>query len=88
MIRGLLARLDLPQGNFCIKSGGPQHFAKQLFGHKVRAGAGSQISAAGQQLHSPQIDFLIAAQSRIYSLVGFGKSRRIQDNIVIGLPWQ
>ena len=35
MIRALLARLDLPQGNLCVFSGVRQHGAETVVRHEV-----------------------------------------------------
>lgn len=60
MIRSLLPRLDLPQRHTGIQRCLPQHLTEHLIGHKMGAGAGRQIPAAGQQPHRLPIDLLIA----------------------------
>ena len=61
MIGGLLTGFDLAQPHSGILGSVMKHLLKVGFGHEMRAGAGGKITAAWEQLHRLEIDFLVAA---------------------------
>ena len=62
MIGSLLAELDLSERDAGIARCFLHHLHEELFPHKMRAGAGRQISAARQDLHRTVVDLLVAAE--------------------------
>ena len=51
----------------------------------MRAAAGGQISAPGQQLHGFHVDVFVTRGGVPHRLAALGKGRRIQDNKIKGL---
>jgi len=49
----------------------------------MTAAASGQISATGQQFHGFEVNFFISAGGRLHRLAGFGKSRRVKNDIII-----
>ena len=83
MIRSLLTRLDLAQGDLRVLGGIRQHGTKPVVRHKMRAGARGQIPAARQDAHSLEVDLLIAADGVCHGRAALGKGRRVEDNVII-----
>ena len=82
MVGRLLARLNLPQRNPGVGRRLVQHLDEQALGHKVGAGAGSEISPARQQAHRPQVYLLVATRRALHRLAGLGEGRRVEDDEV------
>ena len=83
MVRRLLTCFNLAQRYVGILRRIMQHLHEEFLLHEVRAGAGSQIAAARQQLHRLEVDFLIAADSILHRAAGLRKGRRVEDDEVI-----
>src|SRR5215469_15118110 len=52
-------------------------------GDVVGTGASHQDSAGPEHFQSAEVELLIAAESRVEVLAGFGKGRRIKDDSVV-----
>ena len=83
MVAALGAELHLLQMCVRIGRGGLHDALEHLRQNMLRTGAGDQVSPIAQQLHSAQVDFLIAAHRRIHRRTRFCKGGRIQDNHII-----
>ena len=83
MVRRLLPRFNLAQLHMGFRRRVMQHFHKQFFFHKMRAAAGGQISAPGQQLHGFHVDVFVTCSGVSHRLAALGKGRRIQNDKIV-----
>ena len=82
MVGGLLTGFDLAKSHARVLGGVVKHLFKIGLGHKMRAGAGGKITAAGKELHCLEVDLLVAANGvfqRVTALVKAGGSRMIKS---------
>ena len=83
MVRRLLASFDLAEADAGVFGGIVEHLAEQVVAHEVRARAGRQVTAAGQEFHSFQVDFFIAPDGIADGMARLGEGRRVEDDEVI-----
>ena len=83
MIRSLLSGFDLFQRDAGVAGRALEHSNKELVRHKVRTGTGGQIASAGQKLHGPQVNLLVALARIVYRAAALGEGGRIQDDEIV-----
>ena len=76
MVRRLLASFDLAEADAGVFGGIVEHLAEQVVAHEVRARAGRQVTAAGQEFHSFQVDFFIAPDGIADGMARLGEGDR------------
>ena len=86
MVCCLLPYFNLSQTDACIRRRASQHCFKLCGRHEVTAAGRGEVAASWQKLHGPVVDLMIAALCIGGGLARFGKSRRIQNDQIIGLP--
>ncbi len=86
MIGGLGAVFDLTEP--FVGAGGrfADRFGKKLRLHKMRAGAGGEVTAVCEELHTADVDLAVTLNGIFDGAAGLGKSRRIQNADVKFLP--
>lgn len=77
MVGGLAAVLDLAQGDGGVGGRFAEHLTEEVRRHKVGAGAGGQIAAAGQELHGLEIDLFIAPVGVFHGGPALGEGRGV-----------
>ena len=87
MVGGLLAHFDLAQLAVSVLCGGAQHLDEQLLGGKMRAACRGEVAAPGQELHGPVVDLLVAPHGVFHRAAGFGESRRVEDDEIVGVAF-
>ena len=83
MVAGLLPGLDLPQLHAGISGGVVEHGHELFLCGEVGAGAGSHISAPGQQTHGPVVDLLVPGDGIADGLAGLGEGGRVQNDEIV-----
>ena len=86
MIRSLLADFHFAEADVCIFSRIFQHIFKIFALHEVRAGAGGEVAAAGQQSHGAVVYLAVAALGGVDSPAALGEGRRVEDDEVVLSP--
>ena len=77
MVGGLAAVLDLAQGDGGVGGRFAEHLTEEVRRHKVGAGAGGQIAAAGQELHGFEIDLFVAPVGVFHGGPALGEGRGV-----------
>lgn len=77
MIGGLAAVLDLAQGDGGVGGRFAEHLAEEVRRHKVGAGAGGQVAAAGQELHGLEVDLFVAPVGVFHGGPALGEGRGV-----------
>ena len=83
MIRRLRTKFHLSNPAVCRGCGLRDRLREKFIRHKMRTGAARQIPTVFQQFHGSQIDFAIPSRRILNRMLGFGESRRIQDDHII-----
>ena len=78
MIRRLLTGFYLTKLHAGVLCGGAQHFYEQIVRHKVRTGAGSQISSPGKRFHGAEIYLLVPLCGALHGLSRFRECGRVE----------
>lgn len=83
VITPLCAVFDLHQFGVGVGCCGLYHAAEHIRKDVLGAGAGDQITAIANQLHSTKIDLLVPAKRGIDRGTGLGEGRRIEDDDIV-----
>ena len=83
MVRRLLASFDLAEADAGVFGGVVEHPAEQVVTHEVGARTGREVTAAGQEFHGFQVDFLVAPDGVVDGMARFGEGRRVEDDEII-----
>ena len=83
VVFGLPPDFDEAQSTVSIQGGVGEHFQETRLVDVIGARAGDQNAAGAKHLEGAEVQFLVAAESRIEVALGFGEGGRVEHNRIV-----